>query len=155
MTTVNKRYPHEMKDNEINDLIKEYTNAIVDARGSPNAVLQFAPLIQLGQNGLQGRHTKKAAYLSIGVSVLSLLIAGSALFVSWTSSVSNTKWEENQLSLISELKMEAQFISPGLEKVVSENTKNIQVSIKSSEKLLSLIEKLELKADNKPINPAK
>ncbi len=51
--------------------------------------------------------------------------------------------------------MEAQFISAGLEKVVSENTKNIQASIKSSEKLLSLIEKLELKADNKPINPAK
>jgi len=39
--------------------------------------------------------------------------------------------------------------------MVSENTENIQASKKSSEKLISLIEKLELKADNKPINPEK
>ncbi len=155
MTNIDNRYPHGMKNNEIEDVIKEYSEIIVGSDPSMNTVLQYAPLIQLGQNELQRRQTKIITWLSIAVSIFSLFIAGLALFVSYTSSASSTRWEKNQLSLLRELKSEAKLISAELEKVVSENTKNIQASKKSSEKLISLIEMLELKADSKPINPAK
>jgi len=155
MATIDRQYPHGMKDNEIENKIKDYSEIIVGSDPNMDTLLQYSPLIQLGQNELQRRQTKYVTRLSIAGSILSIFISVLAVIVAYTSYVSSTRWENNQISLLSKLKLEAKFISAGLEKVVSENTKNIQASKNSSEKLISLIEKLELTADNKPINPAR
>ncbi len=50
-----KGYPREMSNEEIVNVIKSYNEVIVGSKGDINKVLQFSPLIQLGENELQSR----------------------------------------------------------------------------------------------------
>lgn len=145
MTTINSLYPHGMKDEEIEGAIKEYSAEIHSSKANMNTVLQFSPLIQLGQLELQRRQTKRVTTLSVIFSIVSLLVAGSALFVSFYSSRASSRWERSQINLLKELKAEASNISPNLEGTINRATeRNIQTRKKSAEKTVSIIEKLEL-----------
>ena len=82
-----------MRDKEIEDSIKEYSEEIFKSKAGINTVMRFSPLIQLGQTELQGRQTKRVTCLSIIVSIVSLFIAGTALYVSFNTSRASTHWE--------------------------------------------------------------
>ena len=150
MTTINSQYPYGMKDKEIAEAIKEYSAVIYNSKADINSVLRFSPLIQLGQTELQGRQTKRVTTLSIIVSIVSLLIAGSALYVSLYSSRVSSRWEGSQINLLKELKTEASNISKDLEVTINKATeRNIQTRKDSAEKIISTIEKLEVTTANK------
>ncbi len=123
MTTINSQYPHGMKDKEIAEAIKEYSIEIHNSKANINTVMQFSPLIQLGQIELQGRQTKRVTTLSIVVSIVSLLIAGLALYVSLSSSRVSSQWEESQINLLRELKIETSNISQKLEATIKATKK--------------------------------
>ena len=119
MATIYNDYPHGMKEKEIEDAIKEYSEEISAARGNINATMVYSPLIQLGQTELQSRQTKRATLLSVIVSFTSLLIAGTALYVSYHASNSSARWEQSQLEV--------------LRKIMNE-TKNINTTIQNKNK---------------------
>ncbi|WP_372865250.1 hypothetical protein [Spongiibacter sp.] len=105
MAELKANYPHGLKDREIEFLVNQYAAEIFEKGASTNAVLQFSPLIQLGTNELQSRQSKRITMLSIGISVLSLLIASLALYVSLVSSRSSNQWREEQLMALSQMEI--------------------------------------------------
>ncbi len=65
----------------IDNLQKEVKrNASLGHETASISAMRDSSLIQLGQAELSGRFTKKYSLLALGVSILSLLIAGMALF---------------------------------------------------------------------------
>lgn len=106
MIKPNSDYPHGLKDKEIEDGIKYFYNEMYKSKTNINKVLLFTPMIQLGQNELQSRHTKRITRLSLGIGILSLLIAALALYVSSYSSKSSTRWESKQIELLDSIKQD-------------------------------------------------
>lgn len=82
MVNLYKDYPHGMTNREISKTVTEYSKEIFAAQGQLNSVIMFTSLIILGQTELQGRTTKRIAYLSAGIALLSLLVSSAALYVS-------------------------------------------------------------------------
>ena len=97
MANLYPNYPYGCSDKDIAKAIKEYSDEMLAARADINKVLQFSPLIAVGQNELQSRQTKRITFLSLGIGLLSLVIAGIALWVSFMNTRSNEAWENKQL----------------------------------------------------------
>ena len=106
MAQIYTNFPGGMKDAEISRCIGEYTNEIIQSRAQTNKVLQFTPLIQLGEYELAKRQTRRITRLTIGVSVVSLFIAIAALTVSWLNTKSSEAWEAKQTAQLEKLNAE-------------------------------------------------
>ncbi len=100
MATISVDYPHKLSDAELEKALHEYSLEIFSSQGNINKVMLYSPLIQLGQNELQGRQTKRATRLSIGASSLSIVIALLALYISLNSARVNDQWESGQINLL-------------------------------------------------------
>jgi hypothetical protein len=103
MATISVDYPHKLNDDELEKAILEYSIEIFNKQGNINAVMLYSPLIQLGQNELQGRQTKRATRLSVGASLLSIIIAFLALYISLSSSRASARWESDQLEILEQI----------------------------------------------------
>jgi len=115
MTVVDLRYPNKLSDKRLKALVAEYQAEILKEKASPNSVLRWVPLVQLGLSEIQGREAKKTAerqsqraekmeLLSIRISILALLIAlASAIAtmgIAQTTARANERWEQNQLEYL-------------------------------------------------------
>ena len=96
--------------------------------------------------------TRRSNLVSFG----SLIIAGSALLVSYNSTNSSARWESNQLLLLEQIKKEAKNITDKSQQALEVNIdRNIQESRRSTTQLISTIESLNLDFKNKLINKEK
>jgi hypothetical protein len=102
MPIIRKQYPHGLTTREIQDSIREYAEAMTEA-GGINQVLQFSPLIMLGQQELQTRTNRRVTGLALGIAILSLLTSGAALYVSHASQASGRHWERRELQALGQL----------------------------------------------------
>jgi len=150
MADLKGNYPHGLKDEEIEDLVNQYASELFKQKASTNAVLQFTPLIQLGNNELQSRQTKRVTRLSIGASFLSLLTAGMALYVSLTSSRSSDQWKEEQLRILSQMQESTIEANNTLVGTLREE---MEKSRKETADNAAKIESLVAGAANEPIRP--
>ena len=82
MAQVREHYPYRCTDEEIKELIQDYSKEIYDSRANINTVLAMSPLLQLGLQELQSRQNKNITYLSLGVSTISLIVSAVTLYVS-------------------------------------------------------------------------
>ncbi len=92
-----------MKDQEIIDHVKEYTDVIIQSGAQVNTVWQVTPLIQLGQYELEKRQTERITRLTIGVSIISMIVAAAALYIATENSRASTNWEETQIHLLEKI----------------------------------------------------
>jgi|GEM_PF-2044512 hypothetical protein len=93
-------YPYGCSDEVISASLKACADEIAASNAQTNKVLQLAPLIIVGHSELQNRQTKRITRLSIGLGVLSLIIAGVALWISVAGNSSNTRWQTTNLELL-------------------------------------------------------
>ncbi len=82
MENVYPNYPRGLPDKKLIEVIDEYANEINQSGVNINKVLQLSPYISLGLNELQSRQSKRVTRISLGISILSLVIACFALYVS-------------------------------------------------------------------------
>ena len=82
MSRIYPGYPKALSDRDLTQAVDEYIDEINQSGVNINNVLQLSPYIQLGLSELQGRTTKRVTRLSLGVSFLSLVVAGLALYLS-------------------------------------------------------------------------
>ncbi len=104
MAIMYENYPSGLKDEQIESLVKEYSEAIYNHRAKLNVVLQYSPLIQLGQYELMKRQNQRVTRLTTTVSTVSLVIAVIALWMSWLNTQSSDAWEKNQVALLQDIK---------------------------------------------------
>src|SRR5438128_10899103 len=103
-----EEYPHGCSERQISQAIADYADEITTSEGNINTVLRLAPLIVVGHAELQSRQTKRVTRLSIGLGVLSLAIAGIALWVSIASNWTNADSQRQQLELLKAIHHEVQ-----------------------------------------------
>ena len=103
MATVYPDYPHGLSDKKLVAAIQEYATTINTSRANINTVLQFSPYISLGLNELQSRQNKRTTYVSFGVGLVSLIVAGVALHISIDSSRSGDLSSARQIALLEEV----------------------------------------------------
>src|SRR4030095_1005084 len=135
MPIIRKQYPHGLTTREIQDSIREYAEAMTEAGGKINQVLQFSPLIMLGQQELQTRTNRRVIGLSLGIAILSLLTSGAALYVSHASQASGRHWERRELQALQQLHSSLQH-----------QTKQLYAASVETNRLLDAVLK-ELKAE--------
>ena len=104
-----RNYPHGMSSNEIEQQVREYLDEIVKSGSDDNVVIQYYPLIALGQYELSKRQNGRITRISIGISGISLLIAIIALCISLIGTSSSSNWENRQ---IKELKTIEEKLDP-------------------------------------------
>lgn len=104
---ISKKYPYDLSSEEINIAIKGMSEEILNSGAKINTVMQFSPLIQMGQNELQRRildhassNSQKTERIAIGIGILSILIS---LILFWLSSRSDNLWMEQELAAIRDL----------------------------------------------------
>ena len=95
-----KSYPHGYTDKEISSKLREYANEIAGSGGNVNNVLRLAPLIVIGQTELQSRQTSRVTRISVGLGILSIVIALLALWVSIVNSRTDANWQREQSVLL-------------------------------------------------------
>jgi hypothetical protein len=85
MAQIQENYPSGCTNKEIKELLQGYSKDIYDARANINTVLKLSPLIQIGLQELQGRQNNKITSLSLGISLLSLIVSAVTLYASFCS----------------------------------------------------------------------
>lgn len=100
MPLIPDNFPHTMKDKELEECIKGYMNKIIQSKAQENVVIQNYPLVSLGQYELQKRQNKRFTLFAAGISAISLIIAGVALYIAITNSHSSERWEKNQINVL-------------------------------------------------------
>ena len=103
MATIPANYPDGSSDNEIKTAIREMQDDLASAKYSINAVLQFSPLINLGQFELERRQSTAILKQSRVVSGISILIALLAVGISVAGNISSSEWESVQLKALSSI----------------------------------------------------
>lgn len=121
MPNVYDGYPEKKTDKEIKVILKEYTDEIFKSRADINTVLQWTPLIQLGQAELQGRSVKRVTRASFFISAISILIAISSLWISNQNSTSSGEWESKQIESLNNIKSSIEKQSQMFETELKEN----------------------------------
>lgn len=117
-----KNYPEGMKDHDIIERLREYTNVIIESGAQVNTVWQLSPLIQLGQYELEKRQTKRLTRLSVGISIVSSCVAVAALWIAVENSRASERWETAQLQILEKINQE---LSGELEEVLKSNPAKI------------------------------
>lgn len=82
MAPIYPNYPGGCSDKKIKEAIQGYSDDIYSARGNINTVMSLSPLLQMGLSELNGRQNKRIACLSLVIGIISLGVAGVALFIS-------------------------------------------------------------------------
>jgi len=103
MAKLYTKYPYGCSNRNLADAIREYSDEIIESRADINKVMQLTPLVTLGQNELQSRQTKRITRLSLGIGILSLIIAGFALYISLLNERSSERWEIKQTESLAKL----------------------------------------------------
>lgn len=95
-----KNYPTDCTLDQIRSTILDIQSELERVGFNINSVLQFSPLINLGQSELERRQSavvvrqsKILAFVSVGVAVVALLIAG-------FGAASSAEWEAKQIELL-------------------------------------------------------
>jgi len=96
-------YPKGCTDEQLTSLIMSLNSEVIQSGANINTVLQFTPLINLGENELQQRYFKKINRLIVFTALLSLLISLSALYYAYSGNKSDKNWQAEQLKLIHEI----------------------------------------------------
>lgn len=106
-------YPSGKTDEEIQQMVKEFTNDIAISAGNINAILQLAPLIQLGQNEIQKRIVEKSAKTADKAQRNAMYIAGFSVILSfvaigfsYAAFKSDENWQKEETQLLNEIKQE-------------------------------------------------
>ena len=104
---ISKKFPTDLNDTEINLAIKGMSDEILNSGANINSVMQFSPLIQMGQNELQSRVLQKSANessrterIALGIAIFSVIIS---LTLYWLSSLSDNKWKDQELSILQKI----------------------------------------------------
>jgi len=98
--TIPDSFPYSISDKELEESIKGYMNVIIKERAQENVVIQTYPLVALGQYELQKRQNSKIIKFTTGISVVSLIVAASALYITYTNTRSSERWENSQISAL-------------------------------------------------------
>lgn len=149
MANIPDNYPHGLKDQDIENSIKEYSQEIARNSGNPLATSIYSPLIQLGQSELQNRQTKKTLILTMIVSFTSLFIAGAALYVTYQASVSSNHWERSQIEILSKIENNTEGLGP---KIISSLNTVTTSTLKAIDESTNTIVKSIEKQDNAMAN---
>jgi hypothetical protein len=109
-----------MKDNEIEEAIKSYLDEIIKSGSEDNVVIQCYPLIALGQYELSKRQTRRITLITQFVGIVSLLVAGVALYISVQNTSSSSRWEQRQIEYLSMLQTKLDSINSNIRELVTE-----------------------------------
>jgi hypothetical protein len=123
MAVVYQNYPHGLDDQALQNAVNSYIQAIYDARANINVVLQYSPLLQLGQSEPQRRIADRNAATARRLTYVSLGGAGLALVLTVLATLSSARWETAQLAAIAEM-------NARLEKLVAEQTREVEMLTK-------------------------
>jgi hypothetical protein len=113
MTKLYKDYPHGCSDKQISKAIEDHANEITAAGGDINTVLRLTPLMVVGHAELQSRQTKRITRVSVGLGMLSIVIACIALWVSIAGNWTNSDSQKQQLELLKAIQHEVQTQNSG------------------------------------------
>lgn len=152
-----KDFPRGMGDKELEDVIKEHVDIVINT-DSENVIFQYYPLIILGQHELEKRGNKRITKRTIGISIVSLLVAGVALYLAHTNSRSSENWERQQMEAFAGITKQLENIEKNTKKGVlaletnrQETTKQVQqvgVILKQIEDTLTVIKKIQEQKSN-------
>jgi len=109
MATLSKDYPHGGSEREISKAIEDFADEITLSEGDINTVLRLTPLIVIGHAELQSRQTKRITRVSIGLGILSIVMAAVALLVSMAGNWTNSDSQRQQLELLKGIHNELQL----------------------------------------------
>ena len=101
---IHPNYPKGLTDVEINDAISGYAAAIHEASANINAAMQYAPLIQLGITELEARRSGRWTYISMGIAVLSLIVALTAVSIAYWGSESHADLVRQEIVVLEDLR---------------------------------------------------
>ena len=161
MSEIPQGYPHSCKSNEIESAVDEFSEELNSLGLETSASLprmnqrsQLVALIQQGRSELQNRQTKFITRVSACVSILSMIVAGTALYVSLTASRSYARWESDQMEILGTINNNIKSSSENINKTLTNKLDGTQkVMIESSNKVVKAIKALENNTANKSIKP--
>lgn len=161
MSEIPQGYPNSCKSNEIKSAVRTFTEELNSIGLEKSASIpqinkrsQLVALIQLGLSELQNRQTKWITWFAAFATILSLIVAGSALYVSLTVSKSSARWENEQLEILGTINNNIRSSSVNIDKTLHNKLDGTQkVMIESSNKVVKAIKALENNTANKPIKP--
>lgn len=104
-------YPYGCSEAQISKSLREYADQIIASDAQINTVLQLTPLIVIGNTELQSRQTKRVTRVSVGLGILSVLIAAVALWISITNNIASSKSRSTELELLKEIERDLQLHS--------------------------------------------
>ena len=100
---VSEDFPQDMSDKQLQEAVKGYLSQIKESGSQENVVIRCYPLIALGLNELQARQNKLVTRISIGIGVVSLVVAAVALCISIDGASSSDESSARQIALLEEL----------------------------------------------------
>lgn len=100
MPTIPENYPDGCESEQIKTTIREMQNHLVQNGFQVNSVLQFSPLINLGQSELERRQNEAIVTQSKRMGYISLAIAVIALGISIHGDRGSSEWEQKQLTIL-------------------------------------------------------
>ena len=124
MTELNvvEGYPYKLSKHKLKAEIQRYCEEM-STNNNINTVMQASSLAQLGNNELQSRISSRVTLLSILASILSLFIAGAALYFSLGSSDSSKAWESAQLDRLQSINNDINELSKNISATFQEESK--------------------------------
>ncbi len=100
---VSEDFPQSMSNKQLRRVIKGYLSQVKESGAQENVVIQCYPLIALGLNEQQARQNKLVTWISIGVGVVSLVVAAVALRISIDGARLSDESSARQIALLEEL----------------------------------------------------
>lgn len=112
-------YPQGMNDKQIEEAIKKYFNEIIQSEAQENTMIQCYPLISLGQHELEKRQAKRLNCLTMGVSIVSIVIAVIALCIAIQNASSSERWKQTQINSLATLQTKLDLINSSIRELVT------------------------------------
>lgn len=81
--TIPKGYPNKINNEKINETIEKILDHLKSNAGVESIVLKDTAFINLGLNELNSRHSRKQSKIAFYISMLSLVIAIFAVYITW------------------------------------------------------------------------
>ncbi len=107
MAEIRTDFPFGYTDKELNSTIRDLSDHVVRNRVNINTVLQFVPLITLGQNELQNRKLNKSSEensriskIALAISIFSLIMSFVAVYFAFRSDLTSDSWQKEQLRIL-------------------------------------------------------
>jgi len=109
MAKIYEDYPHGRSEEQISKAIEDFADEITASDGDINTVLRLTPLIVIGHAELQSRQTRRITRVSVGLGILSIVMAGVALWVSIASNWTNSDSQKQELEFLKGIHHEVQL----------------------------------------------